>query len=484
MTLSSHFLNPMDWNVTSLSSNLLCGNPLWLHSNVGCKYQRKENLRTHYTLTPHSSLKIVRSRPLDQHAVKHNNTRFVQKLIILLLSKPKHYMPLQILSKCRGYLSLPRPRSLISMIHRYPSIFELFSIPYPPTPLNATKLYPQLCVRLTPAAASLAKQDSDLKLAISNTLAEKLQKLLMLSSHHRILLSKLVHLAPDLSMPPNFRSRLCNDYPDKFRTVDTSYGRALELVSWDPELAKPLPCLQVSSRELIVDRPLKFNLLRLRKGLNLKRAHQEFLIKFRDLPDVCPYNTPASELPKESLESEKRACAVVREVLGMMIEKRTLIDHLTHFRKDFGLSNKLRGMIVRHPELFYVSLKGQRDSVFLVEGFDDKGVLMEKDETLAIKNQWMKLLMEGKRMRREKRKAQIYDRKYGNDHENNNHDHEMETDYDDDYDDGFESLFQYEDLDFEDESSEPSRNRSNGDFWTTNNANSINDADGGHIEPW
>ncbi|KAL4023965.1 hypothetical protein IC575_017735 [Cucumis melo] len=483
MALSSRFLTPTDWHA-SLSSNLLSGSPLWLHSKVDFKCQRKENFITHYTLTPCSSIKIVRSRSLDRHAVKHNKTRFVQKLIILLLSKPKHYIPLHILSKCRGYLSLPRPRSLLSMIHRYPSIFELFSIPYPPTPLNATKLYPQLCVRLTAAAASIAKQDSDLKLVISNTLAEKLQKLLMLSSHHRILLSKLVHLASDLSMPPNFRSRLCNDYPEKFRTVDTSYGRALELVSWDPELAKPLPCIQVPSRELIVDRPLKFNLLRLRKGLNLKRTHQEFLIKFRDLPDICPYKTPASELAKESLESEKRACAVVREVLGMMIEKRTLIDHLTHFRKDFGLPNKLRGMIVRHPELFYVSLKGQRDSVFLVEGFDDKGALLEKDETLAIKNRWMALLKEGKRMRREKKKAQIYDSKYGNDHENNNHDHEMENDYDDNYDDGFESLFQYEDLDFEDENSGVPSIWSNGDFWTTNNVDISNDTDGSHIEPW
>lgn len=96
----------------------------------------------------------------------------------------------------------------------------------------------------------------------------------------------------------------------------------------------------------------------------------------------------------------------------------------------------------------------------------------------------MKLLMEGKRMRREKRKAQIYDSKYGNDHENDNHDQEMETDYDDDYDDGFESLFQYEDLDFEDERSELPSNRLNGVFWTTSNADIINDADGGHIEPW
>ncbi|OMO71084.1 putative Zinc finger, Rad18-type [Corchorus capsularis] len=249
----------------------------------------------------------------------------------------------------------------------------------PPIPLNATKSGYQLCVRLTPLAQTLAMQELNLKSAMSDILAIKLQKLLMLSSHRRLLLSKLVHLAPDLGLSPNFRSRLCNDHPDKFKIVDTSYGRALELVNWDPKLAVPLKFPEVN-RGLIVDRPLKFKQLRLRKGLNLKRRHRDFLMKFNELPDVCPYNTSVEDVAKPSIEAEKRACGVVREVLGMMVEKRMLIDHLTHFRKEFGLPNKLRAMIVRHPELFYVSLKGLRDSVFLVEGFDDKGRLLEKDE--------------------------------------------------------------------------------------------------------
>ncbi|PPD78499.1 hypothetical protein GOBAR_DD24572 [Gossypium barbadense] len=353
-----------------------------------------------------SSLKIVRSPSLDKHVVKQNKIRFVQKLKTLLLSKPKHFLPIHILSKCRAYLCIHKPRSILSMIYRYPTIFELFTIPMPPTPFNATKSGYQLCVRLTPAAKSLAMQELNLKSAISGFLANKLQKLLMLSSHRRLLLSKIVHLGPHLGLSPNFRSRLCNDHPDKFKIVGTSYGMALELVHWDPELAVPLKSPPVN-RGLIVDRPLKFKQLNLRKGLNLKRRHRDFLMKFNELPDICPYNTSLDDFPKSSLEAEKRACGVVREVLGMMVEKRTLIDHLTHFRKDFGLPNKLRAMIVRHPELFYVSLKGMRDSVFLVEGFDDKGVLLEKDESLVIRDQLMALVAEGKRIRREKRKARI-----------------------------------------------------------------------------
>ncbi|KAK4266568.1 hypothetical protein QN277_027465 [Acacia crassicarpa] len=434
-----------------------------------------------------SSVKLVRDRSLDRQVVKRNRIRFVQKLLTLLLSKPKHYLPLHILTKCRSYLNLYSPRSLLAMIHRYPSIFEFFTIPYPPTPLNATKRYPQLCVRLTPAAASLAAEELSLKDSVSTTLATKLQKLLMLSSHHRLLLSKLVHLALDLGLPPNFRSRLCNDHPDRFKTVDTSYGRALELVSWDSSLVQSLPSPTPHSCNFIVDRPLKFKQLRLRKGLNLKRRHQDFLIKFEEMPEVCPYNTPIESLEKESLVAEKRSCAVVREVLGMTVEKRTLVDHLSHFRKEFGLPNKLRGMILRHPELFYVSLKGQRDSVFLVEKFDEKGDLLEKDKLLLLQDQWMALARESKRIRWERRKSRM-DKDVGRVSAGNNsdiNDNDDDDDYEIDnfkngYDDGFEDLF--EDLDFDEKDVDKSK-FVNGEFWTAGSS-SQSGFEGAEVQPW
>lgn len=401
--------------------------------------------------SPH---KLVRDSRLDKHVVKQNKIRFVQKLKTLLLSKPKHFIPIHILYKCRSYLSLPKPRSVLLMIRRYPTIFELFSIPTPPTPFRATGPLSQLCVRLTPAAAALAKRDSDLKKRVANSLSAKLQKLLMLASpYHRLLLSKLVHLAPDLGLPVNFRSRLCNDYPDKFKVVDTSYGRALELVTWDSGLANVMPPLrdEVESLGLIVDRPLKFKHLRLRKGLNVNRHHREYLIKFREKPDVCPYKTNVVDLVKESIEAEKRACAVVREVLGMTVEKRTLVDHLTHFRKELGFPNKLRGMLVRHPEMFYVSLKGQRDSVFLVEGYNDKGALVEKGEILVIKDELMELVREGKRMRRERIKENIYIDGNKNDFQLlDNQANDIYYD-DSDFEDGLDDLFQLEDFGSEDD---------------------------------
>lgn len=447
----------------------------------------QENAYTCYTIV--SALKHVKDPSLDKNVVKQNKLRFVHKLKTLLLSKPKHYMHLNDLCKCRSYLSVSKPKSIVSMIHRYPTIFDLFWIPMPSTPLNATKPLAQLCVRLTPEATALARQETKLKSDVAVSLAIKLQKLLMLSLHHRLLLAKLIHLAPDLGLPPDFRSRLCNEHPDRFKTVDTSYGRALELVSWDAYLAKRIPSPEVfKPDDLIVDRPLKFNHLRFRrKGFNVKRRHQEFLTKFEEFTDVCPYNTKVGDLVKESLKAEKRACDVVREVLGMMVEKRTLVDHLTHFRKDFGLPNKLRGLLVRHPELFYVSLKGQRDSVFLVEGYDDKGVLLERDATTVTKELLLDLVNEGKRMRRERRrKGGITDSHIDHQQVEVDDADDESDEYGDDLDNLFDSDDDYgaENNDDEDERNGLLEMNEEAEFWTAEVNSSLNIENSGNLEPW
>lgn len=449
------------------------------------RYVKNSVVVTTCSTSPH---KIVRDPRLDKHIVKQNKIRFVQKLKTLLLSKPKHFMPIQILYKCWSYLSLPSSRSILTMIRRYPTIFELFYIPTPSTPFHAAGPLSQLCVRLTPAASSLAKKEADLKKSMAISLAVKLQKLLMLASpHHRLLLNKLVHLAPDLGLPVNFRSRLCNDHPDRFKVVDTSYGRALELVSWDSSLAEVLPRRdEDKSLGLIVDRPLKFKHLRLRKGLNIKRRHHEYLIKFKEVPDVCPYTSNSEELAKESIKAEKRACAVVREVLGMTVEKRTLVDHLTHFRKEFGLSNKLRGLLVRHPELFYISLKGERDSVFLVEGYSDKGKLLEKDDILVIKDEMMKLVLLGKRLRREGRKELMSCNADKN--STQTLDNQVDDEYFDESEDGLDNLFHEEDFSYQhdddDESKEVILNQGEMEFWTAEETPLLQKQKDGGSGPW
>ena len=59
----------------------------------------------------------------------------------------------------------------------------------------------------------------------------------MMSMSKRVLLEKIAHLATDMGLPMDFRTNLCNKYPEFFEVVDTDYGLALELTSWDPTLA-------------------------------------------------------------------------------------------------------------------------------------------------------------------------------------------------------------------------------------------------------
>uniref|UniRef100_J3LWR4 PORR domain-containing protein n=2 Tax=Oryza brachyantha TaxID=4533 RepID=J3LWR4_ORYBR len=216
--------------------------------------------------------------------------------------------------------------------------------------------------------------------------------------------SKVAHLAPDLGLAMDFRATLCPRHPDLFTFVHTSHGHALQLADPPPPPPPPLPPFRTAApSDRLIDRPRRFPHLHLRRGLNLRRAHRDYLLWFHSLPEASPFEPLEDGASLEMVE--RRACAVVREVLAMTVEKRTLVDHLTHFRRDFGLPNRLHAMLVRHPELFYVSIKGLRHSVFLVEAFDDDGRLLVEDDMLVGRDRLEELVREGKRMRRAKKKG-------------------------------------------------------------------------------
>ncbi|MFS7989043.1 putative plant organelle RNA recognition domain-containing protein [Helianthus anomalus] len=137
-------------------------------------------------------------------------------------------------------------------------------------------------------------------------------------------------------------------------------------------------------------------------------------------------------------------------------------------------------MLLRHPELFYVSLKGQRDSVFLVEAYDDNGKLLKKDESSIIKDRLFDLVKEGKRMRRERRVSFKNGFNYGD--TVINQDYDSLDEIDDDLMEGLDDLFESDDGDSEisDEEEEAAsieslRLAEDGEFWSRNNE---------YLEPW
>ncbi|KAF0890525.1 hypothetical protein E2562_003740 [Oryza meyeriana var. granulata] len=346
--------------------------------------------------------KLVRCPALDRQAARANRLRFARKLLTLLLSKPRHFLPLRVLRRCHSYLGLPRRRPLIPFVLRYPTLFRLFQAPtsHPLSPNLST-----LAVALTPAAEALAADLAALRGSeLAPRLAAKIHRLLLMNPGRSLPVSKIAHLAPDLGLAMDFRATLCPRHPDLFTFVNTSHGHALQLVDPPPPPPSPLPPFRSAApSDRLIDRPRRFPHLQLRRGLNLRRAHRDYLLRFNSLPEVSPFEPLDEDASLEMVE--RRACAVVREVLAMTVEKRTLVDHLTHFRRDFGLPNRLRAMLVRHPELFYVSIKGVRHSVFLVEAFDDDGRLLVEDDMLVARDRLEELVREGKRMRRAKKKG-------------------------------------------------------------------------------
>ncbi|KAM1012167.1 hypothetical protein ACFX2J_047166 [Malus domestica] len=338
---------------------------------------------THVPFGPICAAAAVKRRkelPFDNVIQKDKKLKLVLKIRKILVSQPDRVMSLRELGRYRRELGLQKKRRFIALLKKFPAVFEIVE----------EGVY-SLQFKLTPEAERLYFEELKVRNEMEDLLVVKLRKLLMMSLDKRILLEKIAHLRNDLGLPQEFRDTICHRYPQFFKVVATARGPALELTHWDPELAVSAAELseeenrvrEIEEKDLIIDRPIKFNRLKLPKGLNLSKGEMRRICLFRDIPYISPYSD-FSGLRSGTIEKEKHACAVVHEILSLTVEKRTLVDHLTHFREEFKFSQQVRGMLIRHPDLFYVSLKGDRDSVFLREAYRDSQ-LIDKDRLLIIK---------------------------------------------------------------------------------------------------
>lgn len=350
------------------------------------------NRKTHVPICPiRAVVKRRKELPFDNVVQRDKKLKLVLKIRKILVSHPNRTMPLRELGKHRRVLGLQRGRRFIALLKKFPSVFEI----------EEEGAY-MLNLKLTPEAERLYLEELKIRNEMESLLVVKLRKLLMMSLEKRILVEKIGHLRTDLGLPLEFRDTICHRYPQYFKVVPTDRGPALELTHWDPELAVSAAEMdeeenrarELESKNLIIDRPLKFNRVQLPKGLKLSKNEMRRICQFRDMPYISPYSD-FSHLSPGTPEKEKHACAVVHEILSLTVEKRTLVDHLTHFREEFRFSQQLRGMLIRHPDMFYVSLKGDRDSVFLREAYRGSN-LVDKDRLLLVKEKMRALVSESR----------------------------------------------------------------------------------------
>ncbi|GMN42942.1 hypothetical protein TIFTF001_012154 [Ficus carica] len=346
--------------------------------------------KTHVPFGPiRAAVKRRKELPFDNVIQRDKKLKLVLKIRKILVDQPDRIMSLKDLGRFRKDLGLKKKRRFIALLRKFPAVFQIVE-----------EGVFSLKVKLTPEAERLYLEELRVKNEMEDLLVVKLRKLLMMSLEKRILLEKIAHVRTDLGLPLEFRDTICHRYPQYFKVVATARGPALELTHWDPELAVSAAELneeenrtrELEEKNLIIDRPLKFNRVKLPKGLNLTKGEMRKICQFRDIPYISPYSD-FSALRSGTIEKEKHGCAIVHEMLSLTLEKRTLVDHLTHFREEFRFSQQLRGMLIRHPDMFYVSLKGDRDSVFLREAYRNSQ-LIDRDRLMIIKEKLHSLVAE------------------------------------------------------------------------------------------
>lgn len=232
----------------------------------------------------------------------------------------------------------------------------------------------------------------------------RLKKLLMMSKHGSLRLHALRLIRRELGLPRDFRDSILGKYSEDFRLIDLE---VVELVEWDDELGvakvekwreREYTEKWLSEFETKFAFPISFP-----TGFKFERGFRERLKNWQRLSYSKPYerNEVVKVRTCGGIERyQKRAVAVLHELLSLTVEKMVEVDQLAHFRRDFGIEVNVRELLLRHPGIFYLSTKGARISVFLREAYR-KGDLIEANPVYEVRRNMLDLVLLGCRKTRQ-----------------------------------------------------------------------------------
>ncbi|KAF7055475.1 hypothetical protein CFC21_062998 [Triticum aestivum] len=300
----------------------------------------------------------------------------VLAVVDALKMEEEHVTPLKRLEILRPQLGLAKPHKVAHFVHSSPQLFEV-----------CRDSRGVMWAGLSPPAEALVEEEARLLEEHSPTAAEYVTRLLMMSVQRRLPVDKIAHFRRDMGLPHDFRARWVHMFPELFRLVTLEDGDYLELVSWNPNWAvteheKNMAALAGNTNassnastpgELSLPFQMKFppdfkSYYKFRGKAHhyVKTGNTE---QFQKTTYLSPY-AEAKDLTPGSHEFDKRAVAVMHEILSFTLEKRLVTDHLTHFRREFVMPQKLMRLLLKHYGIFYVSERGKRLSVFLTEAYD------------------------------------------------------------------------------------------------------------------
>lgn len=307
----------------------------------------------------------------------------------ILKHEPEQVMTMKSLGGYRSRINLANHHRVLEFVKKLSGIFELYRDSRGVTWCG-----------FTPAAEELIEEEMKIKKEYESTTVNYVRRFLMMSVDKELPVDKIAHFKQAFGLPDDFRREWIYKFPKFFKVVQRNDGLYLKLTSWDlslavTELERKAMGGSVNAQNytpglITLPFPLRFP-----SRFHRIRRHYEAIKKFQALPYLSPYADPRDLVPG-SKEFGKRAVAVLHEMLSFTLEKRLVTDHLTHFRQEFRLPQKLMRVFLRHFGIFYVSEKGRRFNVFLTTGYNGSE-LIEKSPLVLWKDKVAALMGERRR---------------------------------------------------------------------------------------
>ena len=363
---SNFGMKRFDWAKTLYPGNSLWTNREWYNREL-LQFESwgLQNLSRRMTTSKRVQDRSRKKRVHDLEVVteKWKIASKVLFLIEILKKEPEMIIPVRLLEQYRKQINLHKPHRISDFIRKIPKLFELYK-----------DHKGVLWCGMTQKAEQLLQEGEKIIEEQADKAAEYVTRLLMMSVDKRLPLDKVAHFRRDFGLPMDFRTNWVHKYPQHFRVIKSAdEAEFLELVSWNPawaitELEKKVTSIRGTNSHtpgiLSLAFPLKF-------PPNFKKVYRfgGKIEHFQKRSYLSPY-ADARGLQAGSLEFDKRAVAVMHELLSFTIEKRLVTDHLTHFRRELVMPQKLMRLLLKHFGIFYVSERGKRFSVFLNEAYD------------------------------------------------------------------------------------------------------------------
>ncbi|KAF8723698.1 hypothetical protein HU200_021661 [Digitaria exilis] len=337
--------------------------------------------------------------PALEAALRRNRRWVVNNQIKrLLLRFPSRAAPVRFLQS--RFKTLDLMGRAANWLRKYPSCFEVFS-----ADAEGGSGEQEPYFGFTKRMAALVDAEEVAVAASEPAMADRLARVLMLSCGRRLQVSKLAALRGPLGLPDDYLLRLLPAHTDLFRLSNPYPHRRnaaeLELIRWMPSLAvsavEAAAAANNSAPRLTCSLPASW------------AKSQAKMEEFNSTPYISPYSEEWP-VPGTDAEAEKRAVAVVHELLSLTLWRKMSILKLEHFRREFGLPEDTARMLLRYPCLFYLSNRYKIHTVVLREGYEGSE-LREKDPVVAAKDRLGDLMQEGLHEYNQRRRAANLEKK-------------------------------------------------------------------------